>query len=291
MMEKIKTFFKKYSMWVFSLAFLIFMLVLMYQRLTYTYITAEFDELRPIHGRVNIFYKGYKIGKVLYIKPNADFTKTYMKMAIFHNTLKLPKNISAKLLREKDKWRKIDYIEMIYPNEPETLYLKDGDLISGKSTVDIETYLSSQEADSLDNIRQSAEDTITSLNDLFVSLNELVNENRPNLKAASKNLSDTARNLNDMTKKLNKSIKQQDLNKAMKNLDKSIDSVAKTTKELETISGNVNLLTGELNSSVPNFTTNVNEIACGVANTLKKRFGGLRLFFGRVIDKDCINSD
>ncbi len=287
MIEKIKLFLRKFWIYTFGFAFLILMLVLIYQRLAYTHITAEFDELRPIKGFVNVFYKGYKIGKVLYIKPNSDFTKTYMKIAIFHTSLKLPKNISVKLLREKDKWRKIDYIEIIYPEEPTVAYLKDGDFVLGKSTVDIETYLSSQEADSLDNIRKSMEDTISSLNDLFISLRELVEENRPNLRAASGNLSDAAKNLDDMTRKLNKSIKQQNLNKTMENLDKSIDNVAKTTHELEIISGNVNLLTNDLNSTVPSFTTSVNEIACGVANTLKKRFGGLRLFFGKVIDKDC----
>ena len=32
---------------------------------------------------------------------------------------------------------------------------------------------------------------------------------------------------------------------------------------------------------------NLNEITCGIKNTLKKRFGGIRLLFGRTIGKEC----
>jgi len=51
------------------------------------------------------------------------------------------------------------------------------------------------------------------------------------------------------------------------------------------------------NGNLPNIETgvndtsyiirNLNQITCGVKNTLKKRFGGLRLLFGRTIGKEC----
>jgi len=34
---------------------------------------------------------------------------------------------------------------------------------------------------------------------------------------------------------------------------------------------------------------NLNEITCGISSTLKKRGGGLRLIFGKTIDKNCTN--
>lgn len=301
MIEKIKQFLKTFGVHILIFGFIVFLLALAYQKIAYTYITAEFDELRPTKGAINVFYKGYKIGKVIFVKPNDDFTKTFMKIALFHKKLKLPKNVSIKLQREKDKWRKIDYIEVIYPDEPVSLYLENGDLIYGKSTVDIETYLSSQESDSLDNMKEDIEGTITALRDLFTVLNETVSENRKNIKSATDSLSNAAKNIDDMAIKLNRSIKQQNLNKTMSNVETTTDSVSKSAKELEIISRNINEFTTGMNSTMPSITSglnttgilvkNINEITCGVANTLKKRFGGLRLLFGKVIGKECTNCE
>ncbi len=286
-------------------AFLIFLLVLLWQRLTYTFITAEFKDLRPIHQRIPVFYKGYKIGKVLYVKPSDDFKTSYMKIALFHNgKLKLPKNSVIKLQREKDRWRKKDYIDIIYPEKPAQSFLQSGDLVLGKATIDIETYLSSQETESLDKIKENMEKTsedlqgaVEALKDLLTSLNEIAMENKANLNSATKSLSDTTKNMDELTRKFNRSIKQQKLDKTMSNLDETVLYTRNSTVELEKLSKRINDMTDSLNSTMPSVTSsiestsciiqNLNEITCGVSNTLKKRFGGLRLIFGKTIDKKC----
>ena len=311
-----KEFFKKiYSgaksipakIWyiILVLLFSILLIVLLWQRLTYTFITAEFKDLRPIHKRIGVFYKGYRIGKVLYVKPSDDFKTSYMKIALFHNgKLKLPKNSIIKLQREKDRWRKKDYIDIIYPKEPAQSYLETGDIVLGKSTVDIETFLSSQEPESLENIRQNMEKTsedlqgaVEALRDLLTSLNEIAQENRESLNSAAKNLSDTTRNINNLSTKFNNSVKQQELNKTMSNLEDTILNTKNSTAELESLSKRINNMTDTLNESIPTVTSsisqtecivkNINEITCGISNTLKKRFGGVRLIFGKTIDEDC----
>ena len=295
--------------WHFILiwAFLIFLLVLIYQRLTYTFITAEFKELRPIHQRISVFYKGYKIGKVLYIKPSDDFKTSYMKIALFHNgKLKLPKNSVIKLQREKDRWRKKDYIDIIYPEKPSDSYLESGDTGLGKTTVDIETFLSSQEPESLENIRQNMEQTsedlqgaIEALRDLFTSLNEIANENRENINATFQNMADTSRNIDNLTGKFNRSIKQKRLNESVSNMENAILNAKNSTEELERLSKRINDMTDTINGTMPTVTTgisdtgciikNLNEITCGISSTLKKRFGGLRLIFGKPIGEECGN--
>lgn len=290
---------------ILTYAFLIFLLVLIYQKLTYTYITAEFKELRPIHQRISVFYKGYKIGKVLYIKPSDDFKTTYMKIALFHKkNLKLPKNSVIKLQREKEKWRKKDYIDIIYPENPTESYLENGDLVLGKSTVDIETFLSSQEPETLENIRQNMEKTsedlqgaVEALRDLITSLNEIANENRENIDTAFKNMANTSRNINNLTGKFNRSIRQKRLDESVLNIDTAILNTKNSTIELEKLSKRINNMTNSINGTMPTVTTgitdtgciikNLNEITCGVSNTLKKRFGGLRLIFGKTIDEEC----
>ncbi len=300
--KNIRDFIVKFFWQILLAVFLIIMGILLYQRLTYTFITAEFNELRPIKGRINVFYKGYKIGKVLYIKPNGDYTSTHMKIALFHNkNLKLPDNISVKLQREKDKWRKIDYVDIIYPDEPSVAYLKNGDIVSGKSTVDIETFLSSQEADSLDNMKENLEktveelnDTIGALKDLLTTLNEMAAENRKNLKETTDNLENTTKNIENLTIKLNRSIKQESLDKSMSNLEETTENVKNSTTDLQETVRKINEFTNNnmtgIETGVNNteyIINNLNEITCGIKNTLKKRFGGIRLLFGRTIGKEC----
>lgn len=311
-----KEFFKKLynsakslpaKIWHIVLAslFSILIIALLWQRLTYTFITAEFKDLRPMHQRIGVFYKGYRIGKVLYVKPSEDFKTSYMKIALFHNgKLKLPKNSIIKLKREKDKWRKKDYIDIIYPENPAQSYLETGDIVLGKSTVDIETFLSSQEPESLENIRQNMEKTsedlqgaVEALRDLLTSLNEIAQENRESLNSAAENLSQTTKNINSLSTKFNNSIKQQRLNRSMSNLEDTILNTKNSTTELEKLSKRINDMTDALNGSMPTVTSsigqtecivkNINEITCGISNTLKKRFGGLRLIFGKTIDKEC----
>ena len=59
-----------------------------------------------------------------------------------------------------------------------------------------------------------------------------------------------------------------------------------TTKDINKTMPNVGL-------SLKNFqgiTSNLNSITCGIKQTLKKPFGGLRLLFGKVINScSCIN--
>lgn len=296
-----KEFFKKIYVFLKSLpektwyiiltgAFLIFLFILIWQRLTYTFITAEFKELRPTKGNVNVFYKGYKIGKVLYIKPSDDFKTSYAKIALFKSKLKLPSNISIKLQREKDRWRKIDYIEIIYPEEPSKTYLRSGDLVLGKSTVDIETYFSSQETDSLDEIKENLltateelSGAIEALKELFNTLNETVLENQNSIKTASRNFAEASKNLNGVTLKLNNSIKEEELSNSVSNLNSTISKIDDITTSLNTAMPVVSSGVVETNTILKNLS----EITCGISDTLKKRFGGLRLIFGKTIDENC----
>ena len=78
---------------------------------TNTYITAEFKNLRPFHDRAPIYYNGFKIGKVVKVRPNKTYTSTIVTMRLHPHDLKLPVNISVNLKKEKNRWdKKFDYI-------------------------------------------------------------------------------------------------------------------------------------------------------------------------------------
>ena len=121
---------------------------------TNTYVTAEFSNLRPFHSFAPIYYNGFKIGRVVKVRPNKTYTSTIVTMEFHPYDLKLPVNISASLKKEKNRWgRKFDYIDIMYPKDPSIYYLKDGDRISGKTTVDVESFFANQDPETLEQIK------------------------------------------------------------------------------------------------------------------------------------------
>lgn len=275
---------------------LFFIGVACYRYLTYTYVTAEFKNLRPFHAKAPIYYNGFEIGRVVKVAPNEDYTSTIVTLRLHPRDLKLPVNISANLKKEKNKNNdKFDYIDLIYPPDPSVYFLKNGDRISGKATVELESYLSNQDPESLDAIKADFADAIKNLNitiqtlgDLFETINSMAEGVQPdvikaagNLRKSSENLTNITYNIDSFTGNIDNSLNEEKLNT--------------TTNNLEEFSGNLNTMAGEINRSIPDLhctvkevnriLCNVDELSSGINNTLKKQFGGLRLFFGRPISK------
>lgn len=294
----------KIRMFYVFVALFAILAVMTYQRLTYTFITIEFKEMRPVHERLSVYYKGFKVGRVRTIMPDGNYNATLMKVILYPSDLKLPANTIAKLQREKRQRGKSDFIELIAPETQSDLMLGNGSLIEGISTMDIESYLASQDPESLDKMKDDLASTITSLQgtietlgQFFAVLQEIAQENQPNIKKATDNLVLTSENIKQAASKLNNSIKEEHISGTLTNVNMSSSNVVETTRNLRVISENVDVLTKSLNSAMPQITSsiteagciikNLNEITCGVSKTMKKRFGGMRLFFGKAIDEEC----
>ena len=266
---------------------------------TNTYITAEFKNLRPFHDRAPIYYNGFKIGKVVKVRPNKTYTSTIVTMRLHPHDLKLPVNISVNLKKEKNRWdKKFDYIDIIYPEEPSQFFLKDGDRIAGDTTIDMESYLANQDPDSLDAIKADAAEAVKNLNvtiqvlgDLFSTLNTMASDVSPNVVKASSNLQHSTENFVKISK--NVDLTTSNLNGAFD--DKRMDA---TAKNVQLVTRNVKLMTNELNKTIPQLgctieevnkvLCNIDEMTTGLNCTMKKPFGGLRLIFGSpVAQKKC----
>ena len=178
---------------------------------TNTYVTAEFNNLRPFHSYAPIYYNGYKIGRVVKVKPNKEYTSTIVTMELHPRDMKLPINISANLKKERNRWgKKFDYIDIIYPEKPSIYYLKDGDKISGKTTVDIESFFANQDPETLEQIKadmaESAKNlnvTLQTIGDLFATLNDMAIGVSPNMVKASKDFSQTTGNFVKVSENVN----------------------------------------------------------------------------------------
>lgn len=305
-MEKFSVFIYKYryALSAVLLAALIFLGIILYNIYTHTYVTARFTQLRPFREKLEIFYKGFPIGHAQHCKPNKEYTATLVKLELYPGDLKLPNNIIVKLKREKKDDKKVDFLELVYPEEPNKELLKDGDVIEGIGTIDIESYLASQEPESLDQIKEDFGNAIGSFSaafsaiaDVFDSVNDIVNENRNNIKQSTDNLVKTTTNIRQMSEKMNNSLKQEQLDNSFTNVSSSTEDFRETSRRLGVISQNIDVLTQSLNAAMPTVSTtlaeaqcivkNLNEITCGISRTLQKNMGGMRIFFGKVIDDDC----
>lgn len=263
---------------------------------TNTYVTAEFKNLRPFHDKAPIYYNGFKIGKVIKVRPNKDYTSTIVTMELHPQDLRLPVNMAAHLKKEKNRDdKKYDYIDLIYPEKPSGYFLKTGDRISGKTTVELETYLANQDPESLDAIKADFAETVKNLNvtiqtlgDLFTTLNSMAEDVKPNVIKASSDLSESSSNLVKISQ--NADLFTNNINSS---LDK--DRLNATAKNVQATSKNIKVLTNEVNKTIPQIgctvtqmnrvLCNIEEMTAGLNCTMKKPFGGFRLFFGKPISK------
>lgn len=291
-----KKYFIGFGIFIFLL-----LAIFVYKQLTYTHMIIRFKELRPIHSVIPVYYKGLVIGKVIGQKHSKDYQHTLMKVVLYPKDLHLPSNTEVYLKKEKKNKKEYDFIEFVYPKEPNQELLSNGSVIDGIATVDIETFMKNQKPEDLETIRQNltlaSENlnmTIEAIGQLFVILQDMVKENQPNLLGATHNMKQTTENINSATSKINTSIKEEQFSRIF-------DSVEYSGKNIQMITGGLNLTTNDINNSLPMITSsvksvneildNVNIITCGVRQTLAKSFGGLRLLFGRSICKknnlDC----
>lgn len=263
---------------------------------TNTYVTAEFKNLRPFHDRAPIYYNGFKIGRVVKVRPNRTYTSTIVTLELHPHDLKLPVNMSANVKKERNRWnRKFDYIDLVYPDKPSGFYLKDGDRISGSTTVELDTYLANQDPESLEAMKSDAAETIKNLNitiqtlgDLFSTLNSMAEDVKPNVVKASSDLSEStsnfvkvSENVTSVTGNINDALSEQRL-----------DS---TAKNVQVVTRNVKLMTNEFNKTIPQIGCTINEmnkVLCNIEEmtdglncTMRKPFGGLRLIFGSPVSK------
>ena len=274
-------------------------LMCVYRVKTYTYITVEFNDARPVRNKIPVYYKGYRIGKVQKIKPNDNFQTTLVTIVLYPKNLKLPKNTTALLTREKRERKEIDFINLLYPEKPSEVMLISGDTINGFTTVDIESYFSSKAlsgdldkiTNNINELLENLKGTSEALTQLMDALTETVNDNRPSIKIMTSNLAQMSNSFRLFALKLNNSINESQLKNTFTNVDMTSSSVVVTGKNIEGITQNIDSITGDINSqgaqissSISNaeiITQNLADITGGLKNTMSKNFGGLRLIFGK----------
>ena len=279
---------KKY--FILALLIIVFLFYLFYIIGT-TKITIHFEDLEPLKQHLPVYYNGFKLGHTTKVYPSKDYKSTMVDVRIVLKNLELPANISA-IIRRKDKK---DYIELDYPDAPYIQKLKHKDIIEGHLGINFEHYLQDQaESGGLDEIKENLNTTVVSLGQTFDAITDLVNEANATLKDARpliqdsiKNFNQTSKNLADSSYEIKKSLEKGYLDKSLYNLQVTSDNLVLTTKNTsgftEGLNTQSNILLNCLLKNLNIVVNNINQIIVGVGNTLSKRFGGLRIFFGKTM--------
>lgn len=255
-------------------------------------ITAKFKELEPFRHNIDVYYKGFRLGKTTKIRPGEDYQTTLIDMRIKNKGVQLPANTEI-VLRRKDKK---DYIELVYPNTPYIETLKQGMVIDGHLGVNFENFIEEQARNGgLDEIKQNVNDTVKSAGETFEALTEMLNvmtgileDVRPMINDTVSNINSSSKDLAKMSENLRKSVDKGYVDSTLYNLQETSGNLAVTTKNFGRFSDSLNkqgaVLTNCLLKRLNTLVYNINQIVVGVGETLKKRFGGIRLFLGKGIE-------
>lgn len=268
------------------LVLIIFGLVFLIKHLTIdakqTHIKAEFTELTPFSERMPVYFKGFKIGKITSIEPKDDFTSTLMKVVLFPEEVRFPKNI---YLQIKSYNKSSTYAEIMLPDDPSEQKLKDGDIIKGKTNMSFDSILERQaENGSFELIIANIGEITTNINSASRELDGLLKDVRKTFKnsenyitLSTRNLSQASANFSRTSVNISSTVDQKTLDKTMKNIEQTTNNVKNITKNIDCATRNLS----ETMENVQGITKNVDGITNSVNCTLKERFGGFRLIFGK----------
>lgn len=267
---------------------------LLYNKLAFLNLVVKFDELEPFDKQMNVYYKGFKIGKTTKIYPDKDYQNTYLKLKLHPHNINLPDNITARIRKSALN----NYINIEYPDSPSLSKIKNYDVIKGKITRDLNTTITErlgedgivEIVDDATGLIESANTTVKNLGDIFAQVNDILTDMRGDILLASSNLAKTTTNLKEMSSKLNNSVDEKGMKVSVKNIEETTENIKQITQELNGITLQIDRATVPIVNSVlceTNSTMkNVKEITGGIKNTLKKHMGLGRLIFGRPISKE-----
>lgn len=271
--------------------FLIVSAVFLYRHFSYVNVIVKFDKLEPFDKQMNVYFKGFKMGRTVNIYPDKNFQNTYLRLRLNRGKISLPSNSTVQIRKVKSG----SYVDIIYPDNPSLRTLKNNDVIKGNITKDINALLEGQFEDEAvndlvydtTNLLQNANTTLMSLNSIFVQFNEIIKEIHPDIIVAASSLANASQNLAKATETLNSALESDTAVNTIDNLSSAAENIDNVTQNLNEISSQIHQVTIPMTNSIlcqtNNTMSDVSEISSGIKNTLKKRFGFGRLLFGQPV--------
>ncbi len=252
-----------------------------------THIKAEFTELAPFQSKMSVYFRGFKIGKITKIEPKEDFSSTLMHITLFPEKISFPQNIRLQIKSYK---KNLAYGELVLPENPSDKKLKEGSIIEGRTNVNLNSILEKQaENGSFDLIIVNLGEITTNANSALKELDGLLKDVRKTFKNSENYITLSTKNLSQATTHLSRTSVNISSTVDQKTLDKTLKNFEEVSKNMKNITKNIDCATRNLSQTMDNIqgiTENVDGITNSVNCTMRERFGGFRLFFGKT-SQDC----
>lgn len=264
-------------------------------------LTAKFETSGPLYENMPVFFKGYRIGRINKVFLSKDYKNTYISMLLYPKSPMIPKETEA-VVKNHDLFK--NYIDLVVMEGASSTLLKSGEIIDGKPLFEVETFLS-EIADSglIIPLLQNFSDTALSLNktsveikNFFSDSRSIINDNRQNIKQSISEFSIASKSLKTITSRFNNSITDDKLNNTSSNVDKASSNILSASESVKNITASVDCATRTLDktmakldctlSQANSVLSNVKVITSGLCQTLGKRFAGLRIIFGKPLNKN-----
>lgn len=250
------------------------------------YLFVKFVESGPLYKGMPVCYKGYEIGKTEKVTLNGDYKYTLVKIAIFPQNPKLPKGVDA-VVKKHDLLG--NYIDLVAPEEHSGKLLKNGAIISGTPLFDMGTFLAEiDNSGLLIPLIQNFSDAALSLSQTSLKIGDFFSDSRTILKDNRQNLKHTTDSLNKMTSNFNTSFSKDKLDKTTSGVEKSTTNIQAITENVKNITQSVDCATRTLDKTIEKLDgtlSNTKAITGGIKDVMRKRFAGLRIIFGKPIEK------
>lgn len=277
-------FFVLLSIWLFIL----------YKESTRYYIFVKFIKSGPLHKGMPVCFRGYEIGKTKSITLSEDYKYILVKIVLDTNNPKIPKDVYASV-------KKYDmlgnYIDLVPKNETSTLILKKGEIVEGHQFFDVGTFLAELSDTGLlipllknfSNAAVSLNKTSTNVGGFFVDSRLVLKDNRQNFKH-------TTESLNQITSNVNTSFSKDKLNNTASSVNTSAENIQSASENIKNITKSVDCATRGIDKTVEQIDSTISEahatasnakvITGGLCEVLSKRFAGLRIIFGKPLNKN-----
>jgi len=276
--------------------FIIFgVLILSLCRAHYIEADAEFSKLRPVNGKIYVYYNGFKLGHVKTILPCRNSSGTCVKMSLNRSKMFLPSNITVKMKqKENNRGKYQDYIEIVYPTSPSYMELKDGAVIKGVLASGFRNYMNEEVGyDEIERVKLSilkgSEDFQKAagvLFELISNVNDITEKTAPDIVQSVKNLNRTTKNVGKISSDVSLSVNEAQIKSVINNLDAAMYNLNSAGYNVMNLSGTVNRNSSDISGTITSLNSisqDTAEIVRGINCTLRKPFGGLRLLFGKAI--------
>lgn len=259
------------------------------------YVIIRFDELGPITKNMSAYYNGFKIGKIVRIRPDKDFKHTLARVDLTFKDLNLPQNTTVKV--ESFPNGEL-YLQFMYPQSPSLRALKRGDILEGLAKYNIEEFMLGQNISGVSDIvsihviraLNATEIANQEMQVFFKNTSKLVEENSKaikmsvnNMATTTKNLARMAENLNQISGKLNNSLDEKSLKATASNVELITSNVKDTTTAIREATKDIDKTVKKIDDTIYQVNTtaeNLNSMTGGLNETLSKRFAGMRIIFG-----------